>query len=803
MSRFSVACIGLLLSIAAVGTWPQEPTSKTRVGTAAVRLPVLGDLRGKSCDEARAELGKLGFALKACPAGEPTGKYRADAINWQSLEPGTPASKLDGLRVTLEPRAAPAGSAVLPDLRGKTCDQAQAELRALHVALTECRPGSTRTRYPTGTINAQSHAPGTPVSRVDGLRVTYEPGRAPDQSPQSNPAPAPDAAKSNAGTAAAIAAAAAMAAIIANANTRVLPDLRGKTCEQAQAELRPLRIALAECLPGEARGRYPAGTINTQSYAPGTPASRVDGLRVRFEPTQPPAEPPRLLPDLRGMTCEDAVEVLAALKLRYTSCAPGAAVDGASPGRINGQSPDAGAALPLAGPLVLRVQPAPLAVVPALIGLGEAQAASALASRKLQARAGGPAAAMGRRVLSQSPAAGTAVAPGSVVEFVLGLSVPRLLDLDCAAARARAAEYGHAQLECETRPAPSPNEPIGRVFEQMPEAAGAAIPAPAAIRVALWAAQPVTVPDVQERALDEAIRAIEAAKLVAQPDQHRGERIVAQQSPAPGAVVDAGSAVQLNTREVVEVPDVVGQALAAAQSKLRQSRLRDVADSQDHAEDRMVQSQAPVAHARVAVDSAVQLSTKRFATVPPLGGLTCVEATAAVAADTFRLTCNDESSWRVTVFGTPHVDTQHPGADARAEVGTTIVAAARAPLPRSAQWLGDVSLPAVAGVVIAPFLGLALWLAWPARAAPSPIAPRVLLPLVPPVVPPPRAPTLEWRVAADTSPSVNLRWPSSAKAGRRGSQHPLPEMAWHVVPDAGHVLLRESDLSSGGDHADR
>ena len=886
MRKFIVCCIGLLLSLAAVGAWAQEPTPNTRVGAAAsVRLPVLGDLRGKTCDEARAELRKLHSALETCPIGRATGDYPANTINAQSLKPGTPASQLDGLRVTLEPAPAPAPAAVLPDLRGKTCDQAQAELRRLNVALTECRPGQTRTRYPVGTINAQSVAPGTPTSRVDGLRVTYEPGRAPDQSPQSAPEPAPAAADTNAGAAAAIAA--ALAEAIANANARKLPDLRGKTCEQALAELRPLRtalvecvpgralgkyptgtinaqsyapgtpvsrvdglrvrlepfeplppqpppesatvlpdvrglscdqarvmlrplrIALAECLPGEARARYPAGTINAQSYAPGTLTSRVDGLRVRFEPAPPP-QPPRLLPDLSGKTCDEAAAVLAAFDLRVASCTAGAAVDGVRPGRINWQSPNAGEVLPLAGPLVLRVQPAPMLIVPALIGLGETQATSALASRKLQARASGPAASKGRRVLSQSPPAGTAVEPGSAVEISLGLSVPRLLDLECAEARARAAEYGHTQIDCESRPATSPSETMGRVFEQTPPAGGAAIPAPAAIRVALWAAQPVTVPDVRERALGEAISTVETARLVAQPDQRQGERIVVQQSPAPGTVVDAGSAVRLDTREGVEVPDVVGQTLGAAQSKLRQSRLRETADAEDHADDRIVQSQAPAAHVRVAQGSAVQLSTKRLATVPDLGGRTCAGARAAVASDTFSLTCNEESSWRVTVFGTPQVVMQQPGARSRAEVGATIIAETRAPLPASAQWLGNVPFAAVAGVVIAPFLGFGLWLAWP-RPVPPPVAPRGVEPVVPPfapplvlpLVPPLRAPSFEWRVAADNSPSVNLRWPSAAKAARRGSRHSVPEMTWRVVPDAGHVLLREFDVSSGADHADR
>ena len=810
MRRLFVGCIGLLLAVTAAAAWAQDRTPK--YGVDAVRSPVLGDLRGKSCDDARAELLKLDYGLESCPVGKASGRYPAMTINWQSLAPGTSASRLAGLRVTLEPasrsgadsdpstgRDARTGSGsgsgsgigsaaaiaaaaalaaaiadaarVLPDLRGKTCDQAQAELRKLRLTLAECAPGVAGSRYPAGTINAQSYAPGTPAAKVDGLRVQLEPVAPPE-------------------------------------SVAVLPDMRGQTCEQAQAGLRALGIRLVECAPGRAGSRYPAGTINAQSYAPGTPLARVDGLRARVEPA-PPVPVSRVLPDLRGRTCDEAAEALAALDAKFASCTPGRAVEGVAAGRINFQSVNPGTTLPLAVPLALNVQPAPQVIVPALTGLPEARATSLLASSKLRARASGPAASTGRRVLSQDPAAGTPVAPGSAVEIGLGLGVPRLLGLDCAAARERAAEYGHTRFECESRPAMSADAEIGRIFEQTPEAGGAALAAPAAIRVAAWAVQQVAVPDVREQALQEAITAIEALRLVARPDERQGERIVSNQAPAPGTLVDAGSAVRLDTREMVEVPDVVGQSLGAAQAALQQARLRDAADAQDHAADRSVQSQDPAAHARVAVASVVRLSTQRFATVPDLVGATCVEARAAVAPDTFGLRCDDESSWRVTVFGTPKVATQQPAARSRVEAGTTIVAEARAPLPAAAPWLGGVPFVAVAAAVVAPFVVLGLWLVWPRPVTPTPspaaapAAPRIALPIVPPIVPPPRAPHFEWRVAADTSPAVNLRWPTAAKAARRGSHPPAPEMAWRVVPDAGQVLLREVESARGDDDARR
>jgi len=811
-----ITCIGLLLVATAVGAWAQAPmpvpmpmpAPKSGFDASAPRSPLLGDLRGMRCDDARAALRKLHIGLASCPVGKASGRYSAGTINWQSSAPGTPVAELDGLRVTLEPErpsrtdtgsgsgiesGAGAGGATgidaaaeiakalaeaiadanarkLPDLRGKTCEQAQAELRKLRIALAECVPGQAGSRYAAGTINFQSIPPGTPAAKVDRLRVAVE------------PAPLPIA---------------------------VLPDVRGMNCDRAQAALRELGIRLVECDPGRAGSGYPAGTINAQSVAPGTPVARVDALRARIEPAPPAA---RVLPDLRGRTCEEAAAALSALDAKFESCTPGSAMAGVREGRINAQAPNPGATLPLGVPLVLRTQPAPQVVVPDVVGLAEAKAANLLASRKLQARASGPPAAKGRRVLSQNPAAGTPVAPGSTVAIGLGLSVPRLIGLDCAAARERAAEFGHPRAECESHPASSADAAIGRIFEQTPEAGGDVLSAPAAIRVAVWAVPQVAVPDVREQPLKDAIGSIEAARLTARPDEHRGERIVSQQAPAPGTVVDAGSAVRLETREVVEVPDVVGQSLAAALGRLDELRLRGAADAQDHADDRVVQSQSPAARTKVAVGTAVQLSTKRFATVPDLARKTCDEAEAAAGAQAFGLRCEDEHSWRVTVFGTPRVVSQQPAAHARAEAGTTIAAEAQAPLPAAAPWLGGVPFAAVAAVVVVPLVGIGLWLAWP-RPTPPPVAPSiptpppapstVVLPIVPPIVPPPRAPSFEWRVVADASPAVNLRWPTPVATSTRRSRKAASGMTWRVVPDAGQVLLREAEVPGGGEHARR
>ena len=60
MRRLFVGCMALLLAVTAAAAWAQDRTPKYGVDASAVRSPVLGDLRGRSCDEARAELDAAG-----------------------------------------------------------------------------------------------------------------------------------------------------------------------------------------------------------------------------------------------------------------------------------------------------------------------------------------------------------------------------------------------------------------------------------------------------------------------------------------------------------------------------------------------------------------------------------------------------------------------------------------------------------------------------------------------------------------------------------------------------------------------
>jgi beta-lactam-binding protein with PASTA domain len=683
-----------------------------------------------------------------------------------------------------------------------------APARGRPVVTEAARPSATAVARPAvseTTESAVTAAPRAPIARFGPVIVQRPPESKaqvqpqPGAGPESKPDPSPT-----------------------KPRTIAMPDLLGRTCEQAREVLQRFRTRLGECPVGTRRGGYVAGTINWQSIAAGSAvpinvgAPPLAGLRVELQPaaqreptttppttdTRPatgsePARPdplvrrpdpipprsPRTLPDLVGLTCAQADRTLAPLGVKGTRCDVGAALAGARAGRINAQSRPPGAVLPLRSPLVLNVQPADAVAVPGLVGQTEAQALGVLSALRLRGSASGPAAALGRRVVSQSPPEGTRVMPGATVGMRLGLTVPALRGLGCTAARDAAARHGHADLQCDTRPADSPARALDQVFEQRPESNLPPQPGPVAIRVAVWVAQPVAVPEVRRRPLPDAMRTLRDAKLRPSPDATGGDRDVSAQAPAPGSVVNAGSVVRLTTVPMATVPEVATQPLNEAIAALSGARFVPRADASDDATNRRVSSQQPTGGTRARQGSVVELATKRFASVPPLAGKTCDEARVEARRHGLGLACDAEDSWRTRVFGTPRIDARQPPPTGRAEVGTELRASARAPLPSSLQWLEHVPLPAAVAGVCTPLLAFALLLfrRWPpGRTA--------RLPAGLPSAPPPLRASLHWRAEPDASPSVTLRAPA-LDAEPRGA---LPLMAWHVVPDEARVTLREA-----------
>lgn len=600
-----------------------------------------------------------------------------------------------------------------------------------------------------------------------------------------------------------------------------VPSLLGMTCAEAKDVLRRrFHYSLEDCRPGKrVTGTQPPGRINDQSVKAGASAAALPGLVVTLEPSPPPPPPPvkpkpeppppppppppaptptpppapRVpLPDLRGMTCGQAALALQELHARYSICEVGPRVGSYRPGRINDQSPVPGTMLPTKRPLELKVQPVPTpsAVVPPLVGREESEALGLIESRGLRATPSGPEAQEGRRVLAQRPPPGTAVAPGTPVEIRLGLSVPRLAGLDCVQAQALARRYGHDDVQCEPRPAPSPAEPLGVVFEQTPPSDAPTLRAPVAIRAIVWAGQPTTVPGVVGTPLTEATKEIEAAKLVPDPDATSGDRDVVAQKPDAGSSVNVGTRVRMETVAMAEVPRVIDDKLETARVALRKLRFRVEVDPADSANDGEVSAQEPQAGARVRRGSTVKIVAVRVAAVPGLLGRTCDEARTVAHASGFELTCEPERSWRSTVFGEARVDGQTPSPGSRERVDVLLRGFAHAPLPDALRWLRDVSAPVAAGALGAPFLVAFLWFM---RKTPAPVGTSEAGATSPPV-PPPVHLHMHWRGEPDVEPCLTLRLVDDA--GVAGDTVP-PVTAWRVVDGEPIVLVRGPAIERG------
>lgn len=569
---------------------------------------------------------------------------------------------------------------------------------------------------------------------------------------------------------------------------KTVPDLRGKTCDEARALLQSLHYPLRACPVGAATRQWRPGTINHQSAAVGLPLGALDGLTVTLEPEPAPAPPPpppirRTLPDLRGKSCEAAAKELAALSYRYSACTVGAGLSGYRAGQINAQSPDPGTILPTKRPIVLTVQPQSTIAVPNLVGMAEAPAFDLLRTRGLRANASGPPAQLGRRVLDQMPPPGSSVSVGASVDVRLGLTVPRLLGMECADARAVARRFGHDEVRCDSRPAPSPDKPIDRTFEQTPPDDAPVQRAPVAITVVVWAMQPTTVPDVRGQPLNAAKALLEHSRLIPRADATGGDRDVIAQQPAAQSVVNVGTSVQLRTVLMALVPDVSTSRprLEDARRQLTGAHFRVDVKTDEDAHDRLVTAQEPAPGTRSRWGSSVKLVTVRVAAVPDLLGKTCGDATAAARDGGFELNCERESSWRVTVFGEPRLDWQDPQPGSREAVDLRLRGIARAPLPGALVFLRNVSLPVVAGGVGAPFVLGFLWFFFkPVRSPPSP-------------APATTAVRMHWRGEPDVSPGVTLRRSDSTE----GRDHRRPVTTWRVVRDDPSVLIRGLDVEPG------
>jgi beta-lactam-binding protein with PASTA domain len=322
-------------------------------------------------------------------------------------------------------------------------------------------------------------------------------------------------------------------------------------------------------------------------------------------------------------------------------------------GQVISQSPAAGAQVAPGSAVNLVVSKGVQPVsVPNVVGKTEAAAGSALTAAGLtvgsviqQYSSTVPAG----QVISQSPAAGAQVAPGSAVDLMVSkgvqpVAVPSVVGKTEAAAGSALTSAGLAVGSVTQQY--SSTVPAGQVISQSPAAGAQVAPGSAIDLVVSKGVQPVAVPNVVGKTEAAAESALTGAGLaVGSVTQQYSNTVpagqVISQSPAAGAQVAPGSAVDLVVSKGVQpvaVPNVVGKTEAAAGSALTSAGLTVGSVTQQYSSTvpaGQVISQSPAAGAQVAPGSAVDLVVSKGVqpvAVPNVVGKTESEATSAIVA---------------------------------------------------------------------------------------------------------------------------------------------------------------------------
>ena len=349
--------------------------------------------------------------------------------------------------------------------------------------------------------------------------------------------------------------------VVAAPRTAQVPDLMGHVVDDAErllasADLRPGRVHRQE-------SRQRTGTVLAQSPAAHTRVAA--DTAVDFVVAVPVLVE---VPNLLGRSQRFANGRLDRAELRRGETTTEESRE--PEGTVIGQEPGAGERA-AAGSAVDLVVATPVTVrVPDLLGLDETAVETLLASRELDAgiverqtsdRTPGT-------VLAQEPAAGTRVALGTAVAFVLAVPPDVLLpdlagmtEADALEALAGSDLTGGALEFRESATA------AGLVLEQWP-AAGQAVAVGSAVDLVIAAVETVEIPNLVGLPVDGARQVLGALRLAVgsetrQPSREEADGTVLAQDPPAAARFAVGSPVDLVVAEpaLVRVPEIVGLAI--------------------------------------------------------------------------------------------------------------------------------------------------------------------------------------------------------------------------------------------------
>ncbi len=277
-------------------------------------------------------------------------------------------------------------------------------------------------------------------------------------------------------------------------------------------------------------------------------------------------------------------------------------------------------------------------------------------------------------VISQDPAAGINVVPGSQVDLVIsGVTVPNVVGLAQSAAQNAITAAGLTVGTGTT--ANSGTVPIGDVISQTPAAGTNVLPGNA---VALVVSLGTAVPNLVDMTQGVAETAITTANLTVGPVTTATSTTVPagrviSQAPAAGSNVPPGSAVTLVVSLGAKVPNVVGLTQAAAETAITGAGLTvgavTTATSTTLPAGTVI-SQSPVAESNVAPGTAVTLVVSLGVMVPKVVGLTQAAAQTAITTASLRVgrvtTANSAS------IAVGKVISQNPVAGAKVQAGSAV-----------------------------------------------------------------------------------------------------------------------------------
>lgn len=427
----------------------------------------------------------------------------------------------------------------------------------------------------------------------------------------------------------------------------IVPSIVGLTRADAVAAITAAGLVVGTVIE-QISTSYPPGTVLSQNPPPGT--SVAPGSAVSYSVSIGGGTV--AVPTLVGLqrTAAEAAIVAAGLIVGpvTTQTSPVIPI-----GQVIGQTPGAGTVVTLGTQVRLTVSSGQgFVLAPNLVGMSQTGASAALNAAGLALGTvtlrSSPTIPAGT-VLSQSPVAGAAVAPGSAVNVVVssGLTqtpVPNVIGLTLVAAEQAilAAGLSVGTVTQQTNPA----VPAGQVLQQSPAPGILVAPGTNVNLVVSSGSSLVTVPNVIGLSLGAAQFAINNAGLVLgavteQPSGTAAPGTVLVQVPPAGVAAPVGSSVDLVIASVlaqVVAPNVVGLQESAAESALIAAglvvgtRLRQPSNTVPAG---AVISQSPTAGSLVAQGAAINLVISTGANqtiVPNVVGLQSTAAQAAIVS---------------------------------------------------------------------------------------------------------------------------------------------------------------------------